>query len=213
VTCAKRWPTLAGSMFRAFTPSHLLPDGWLSSFNAHSLAVADTMTQLVRTSTAKCEANVAGMLHAVGELVVAERAPTKLIKIAHEVSGGAAPDDAEIRHLGTTYPVIGGHLLSLWGMGYNIVEAITCQREQWGGPAREHQLGDVIMVADHLVGNVTRDQRERVPAVAGGGLPDQAPALSVCQAGTSVDLDEGYLERVGLLANVRLLKQGFLRLR
>jgi HD-like signal output (HDOD) protein len=172
---------LAGSVFRAFTPSPLLPGDWLASFNAHSLAVADTMTQLVRTSTAKCEANVAGTLHDIGELVVAERAPAKLIEVAAEVAGGASPDDAEIRHMGTTYPVIGGHLLSLWGMGYNIVEAITCQREEWAGPAREYQLGDVVRVAHHLVG--------------------------------SVDIDEGYLERVGLLANVRLYNQGFLRLR
>jgi HD-like signal output (HDOD) protein len=43
------------------------------------------------------------------------------------------------------------------------------------------QLGDVVRVADHLVG--------------------------------SIETDEGYLERVGLLANVRLYNQGFLRLR
>jgi HD-like signal output (HDOD) protein len=204
---------LAGSMFRAFTPSPVLPSDWLNLFNAHSLAVADTMTQLVRTSTAKCEANVAGMLHDIGELVVAERAPNKLIEIAREVSAGASRDDAEVRHMGTTYPVIGGHLLSLWGMGYNIVEAITCQRELWTGPAREYQLGDVIVVADHLVGSVTRDLRERIPATAGRGLPDRAPALPVCQAVSSADLDHDYLERVGLLANVTLYNQGFLRLR
>jgi hypothetical protein len=112
---------------------------------------------------------------------VAERAPAKLVEIAGEVAEGADPDDAEIRHMGTTYPVIGGHLLSLWGMGYNIVEAITCQREEWPGPPRDYQLGDVVQVAHHLVG--------------------------------SVDMDEGYLERVGLLANVRLYNQGFLKLR
>jgi len=204
---------LAGSMFRAFTPSPQLPGDWLSSFNAHSLAVADAMTQLVRTSTAKCEANVAGMLHDIGELVVAERAPAKLIEIAREVSDGASRDDAELRHMGTTYPVIGGHLLSLWGMGHNIVEGITGQREQWPGPARDYQLGDVIMVADHLVGNATSIQRERVPAISGGGLPDGAAALPVCMAGTTADLAPAYLERVGLLANVTLYNQGFLRLR
>ena len=66
---------LAGALFRAFRPSPLLPAGWLASFNSHALAVADTTAYLVRTSLAQCEASVTGMLHGIGELVVAERAP------------------------------------------------------------------------------------------------------------------------------------------
>ena len=84
---------------------------------------------------------------------MAERVPAKLIAIADEVAAGSSPDDAEIRHLGTTYPVIGGYLLSQWGIGYNVVEAITCQREAWAGPARGPALGDVVRVADYLVAN------------------------------------------------------------
>lgn len=57
--------------------------------------MADIMGQLVRTSAAKCEANVSGTLHDVGELIVAERAPEKLLEIAGDVTGGASPDEAE----------------------------------------------------------------------------------------------------------------------
>jgi hypothetical protein len=35
-------------------------------------------------------------------------------------------------------------------MGYHIVEAITCHREPWSGPAHDPELGDVVRVADHL---------------------------------------------------------------
>ncbi|HET9061073.1 MAG TPA: HDOD domain-containing protein [Acidimicrobiales bacterium] len=141
---------MAGAVFRAFSPSRLLPDSWLGAFNAHSLAVADVTASLVRTSLARCEANVAGMLHNVGELVVADRAPERLKAIAADVAEGFGAGESERRHLGTTLPVVGGYLLAVWGMNYHIVEAITCQRETCEGPAREPELGDLVRTGDYL---------------------------------------------------------------
>ena len=132
---------LAGSVFRAFTPSPLLPDGWLASFNAHSLSVADVMTQLVRSGGAKCEANVAGALHDIGELVVAERGLDQSHRNCQRGGSRRPPGRGRIHHMGTTYPVIGGYLLSQWGMGYNIVEAVTCQREDWDWPGSRPPAG------------------------------------------------------------------------
>lgn len=200
---------MAGAVFRTFSPSPLLPEGWLASFNSHALAVAELTSQLVRTSLAQCEANVAGMLHAVGELVVAERAPAKLIAIANEVSAGSSPDEAETRHIGTTYPVVGGYLLSNWGVGYHMVEAVTCQRELWYGPPRDPELGDVLRVADHLVARRSLDSGG--PEGAGAG-PGTASDAWVCQASRVMEIDEDYQDRVGLLGAVRLFDQGFLRL-
>jgi HD-like signal output (HDOD) protein len=140
--------------------------------------------------------SVAGTLHDIGELVVAELVPAKLIAIASEVAGGSSPDDAEIRHLGTTYPVIGGYLLSQWGMGYNVVEAITCQREAWAGPARGRALGDVVRVADYLVANRLRDMEQDVDAVSKAAMVDETSngngtgAAAVCQASKLIEADE-----------------------
>jgi hypothetical protein len=128
------------------------------------------------------------------------------------------PDDAEIRHLGTTYPVIGGYLLSQWGVGYNVVEAITCQRDAWAGPARGPALGDVVRVADYLVANhlTAAEQKGDVltaSAVAHEpGSSNGTGAAPVCQASWLIEADEDYQERVGLLGAVRLYDQGFLRL-
>jgi HD-like signal output (HDOD) protein len=201
---------IAGAVFRAFKPSPLLPDDWLASFNAHAMAVSDIASQLVRTSAEQCEANVAGTLHDIGELVVAERAPAKLIDIAGEVSNGSLPDEAEIRHIGTTYPVIGGYLLSLWGMGHGIVEAIACQRETWSGPAREPGLADVIHVADCITASrMLRGDDDRV--TTDGRPPGGADSAPVCQASTVIGVDEDYQERVGLLGAVRLWEGSSLR--
>jgi HD-like signal output (HDOD) protein len=193
---------MASAVFRAFTPSPLLPDDWLLRFNAHSLSVADIMCQLVRTSAAKCEADVAGTLHDIGELVVAERAPAKLIEIAGEVSNGSSPDDAELRHLGTTYPVIGGYLLSLWGMGHNIIEAVARQRELWSGAPREPSMADVVRIADRLAASRLE------------GTDNQPPVakVPVCQSSSVIAVDEQYQQRVGLAGEVRLYNQGFLKL-
>jgi HD-like signal output (HDOD) protein/CheY-like chemotaxis protein len=189
---------MAGAVFRAFTPSPLLPDGWLAGFNAHSLTVADITGHLVRTSLAQCEASVAGMLHGVGELVVAERAPAKLTAIASEVPAGGSPDDAEISHIGTTYPVVGGYLLSQWGLGYHIVEAVTFQRDVWTGPMRDPELCDVVRVADHLAAG----------AIAEDDASDDEAGAWVCLASKTPDVDETYQDRVGLLGAARMYRHG-----
>jgi HD-like signal output (HDOD) protein len=198
---------LAGAVFRAFKPDAALPGTWLANFNSHSLAVADTTGHLVRTSLAQCEASVAGMLHAVGELVVAERAPAKLLAIAAEVSAGASSDDTEMHHMGTTYPVIGGYLLSQWGMGYHIVEAITCQREIWKGAPRDPELGDVLRTADHMVSTEHAAARHDAGPVD-VDLTEASPGLWVCLSGLMAEVDGPYLERVRLLGAVRSYQLG-----
>jgi len=208
---------MAGAAVRVFTPSEILTDGWLATFNAHASAVADVSSQLVRTSVAQCEASVAGTLHNVGELVVAERVPAKLLAIAEDVAAGSSPDEAEIRHLGTTYPVIGGYLLSQWGIGYNVVEAITCQREAWAGPARGPALGDVVRLADYLVANrLTAEEQDASllsePTLGNQSNANHSGSAPVCQASRLIEADDEYQERVGLLGAVRVYDQGLLRL-
>jgi HD-like signal output (HDOD) protein len=200
-----------------FRPSEILTDGWLATFSAHAVAVADTASQLVRTSVGQCEASVAGTLHNIGELVVAERVPAKLLAIADDVAAGSSPDDAEIAHLGTTYPVIGGYLLSQWGIGYNVVEAITCQREAWAGPARGPALGDVVRLADYLVANHLTAAEQDASLLSQAGPAKQLSSndrasAPVCQASRLIEADEEYQERVGLLGAVRLYDEGLLRL-
>jgi HD-like signal output (HDOD) protein len=150
--------TTVTEAFRVFTPSPLLPDDWMARFNAHSLEVADIAGQLVGTSTARYEASVAGMLHGVGELVVAERAPAKLYTVRADVLAGRCADEAETEHLGATYPVLGAYLLSLWGTNYRIVEAVARHRESWSGPRRDPELADVVHVADCLASPCPKPQ-------------------------------------------------------
>jgi HD-like signal output (HDOD) protein len=142
--------TITTEVFRVFNPSELLVGDWMERFNEHSLEVAEIAGRLVRTSAAQYEASVAGLLHDVGELVVADRAPAKLCEILSQVSAGRPSAEAETECLGATYPIIGGCLLSLWGMNYRVVEAVTRHREHWEGQHRDPELVDAVHVADAL---------------------------------------------------------------
>ncbi len=188
---------LAGAAFHAFTPGQGVPARWLPALNAHSMSVAGALGPLVRPQ-ARAEANVVGTLHAVGELVVADRAPAKLAEVAADVMAGASPDEAEERHLGTTYPVIGGYLLSSWGMGYNVVEAVTRQRELYIGPPKAPELADCLRVVEDLLAR-HEPRADVVPPV--------------CQAGCVCPLDDGYAAGVGLSEAARLYEDGFSAMR
>ncbi|HET9060937.1 MAG TPA: HDOD domain-containing protein [Acidimicrobiales bacterium] len=178
---------VVGAAFKAFVPARSLPQGWLPAFNAHSVAVASTVAQLAR-GCPKSEAHVVGTLHDIGELVVAERAPEKLALIAGELAQGVAPDDAEARHLGTTLPVIGGYLLSEWGMSNSVVDAITCQRELHQGPPKSPALRDALRLADELVAREAQSGDPRGPG----------SRVSVCNASLASPLPLNYARLVGL---------------
>jgi HD-like signal output (HDOD) protein len=228
--------TITTEVFRAFNPSELLPGDWMERFNEHSLEVAEIAGRLVRTSAAQYEASVAGLLHDVGELVVADRAPTKLCEILSQVSAGRPSAEAETEFLGATFPIVGGCLLSLWGMNYRVVEAVTRHREHWEGRQRDPELADAVHVADaltstgrpsypsHAVGP-DRTVMERLPL--GGHLGGEAGptggaiglatvdkadlgSAQVCEPRHMVELSDEYLERVGLLGAVRMFRSGSL---
>jgi HD-like signal output (HDOD) protein len=207
----------------------------MERFNEHSLEVAEIAGRLVRTSAAQYEASVAGLLHDVGELVVADRAPTKLCEILSQVSAGRPSPEAETELLGATFPIVGGCLLSLWGMNYRVVEAVTRYREHWEGRQRDPDLADAVHVADALTSTGHMSPRyqagpdspvgvlpvhegelgdEVAPAGGAIGLVTvESPALAVaevCEPRHMVDLSDEYLERVGLLGAVRMFRSGSL---
>ena len=228
--------TITTEVFRVFNPSELLPGDWMERFNEHSLEVAEIAGRLVRTSAAQYEASVAGLLHDIGELVVADRAPDKLCEVLSQVSAGRPSAEAEAECLGATYPIVGGCLLSLWGMNYRVVEAVTRHREHWEGRQRDPELADAVHVADALTSTGRAPHRSYAagPGTPVGERPAQeehlggearpaggsialataeSPELEsteVCEPRHTVDLSDEYLERVGLLGAVRMFRSGSL---
>jgi len=182
---------VADAAFKAFQPSPLLPGTWIETFNNHAVAVSEIAGRLARTSQAQCEATVAGMLHGIGELVVAERAPKELVAVAADIQAGGNPAEVQRRHLGTSYPMIGGYLLAKWRLDRPVVEAVASQGELWSGLAREPELTDVLSVADHLAVTYASYAADEVD-----------PGL-ICNTGRYAEIDEEYISRVGLLEQVQ----------
>lgn len=195
---------MASEAFGALAKNPRLSDRWLAAVNNHSMAVADVAGRLVRTSAAQCGANVAGMLHDIGELVVAQYDPGLLEAVAWDLRDGCPVETAEMEHIGMTVPVIGGHLLSVWGIGNHVVEAVTYQREERPGPQREADLADVVHVADYAAVRMVApiDLTDE-----GGPTPGTRGLPWVCPSGQT-EVGMGYLERVGLLGAINSLRRG-----
>lgn len=190
---------LASEAFSSFTHNPALSQSWLTTFNAHALSVADLSSRLVRTSLAQCSASVAGMLHGIGDLVVAQRDPMVLQAVASDIAQGTPPGVAETLHIGTTIPVIGAYLLSVWGVGHHIVEAVAYQRDHRAGAPRDPELSDVVRAADYTASRcvLTLDPPPATPLAL-----SQGPLWSCASGQAEPDLE--YLVTVGLVGPLDL---------
>ncbi len=128
----------------------------IDALQAHSVDVAAAAARLVDARD-RPSAFSAGMLHDVGKLVIACELPDAAATIA-----ARGPDctelDAERATLGTTHAEIGAHLLELWGLPYEIVEAVGRHHDAPELPDRQLDLVHATYVADALVhGRTTPD--------------------------------------------------------
>jgi HD-like signal output (HDOD) protein len=71
---------------------------------------------------------IAGLLHGVGQLVLASRAPVQFGEaLEASQTRGLTPMEAELEVLGATSAQVGAYLLALWGQPLDVVRAIAHQ--------------------------------------------------------------------------------------
>jgi HD-like signal output (HDOD) protein len=71
---------------------------------------------------------IAGLLHGVGQLVLASRAPVEFGEALEACSTrGLTQTEAELERLGATSAQVGAYLLALWGQPLEVVRAIAYQ--------------------------------------------------------------------------------------
>ncbi len=69
---------------------------------------------------------IAGMLHDVGKLVLAEKLSPRYVQVVDAARRDNIPIlQAERRELGADHALLGAHLLGLWGMGDTVMEAVA----------------------------------------------------------------------------------------
>ena len=126
------------------------------------------------------DAFVAGMLHDVGELVLASSLPEQFERAtAHAGLNGLA---AEMEIFGTTHAEVGGYLLGLWGLPARVIEGISMHHLPGASSAPDFSPLTAVHTAECLVSERTSAQSAKpAPSVdmeylAKIGLAGRLPA-------------------------------------
>jgi len=120
---------LADGATRSFTVSPDVLD--LEEWNMHAIRVATSARDIVvamspQDRTLADEAFLAGLLHDVGQIVLAGVTPTAWRDLEQSASRDGVPlDEAEHRTDRVSHALVGAYLLSLWGLPASVVEAVA----------------------------------------------------------------------------------------
>jgi HD-like signal output (HDOD) protein len=107
-------------------PSALPTVTAVEALQQRALRVAQLASRMARLPEDASAAYIAGLLSNVGELLLISAAPERLYMTQAEASHtGVAGHVAELRTWGVTHAEIGAYLLGLWGLPFQIVEAVA----------------------------------------------------------------------------------------
>ncbi|MGH9686019.1 MAG: HDOD domain-containing protein [Candidatus Acidiferrales bacterium] len=131
--------------FRMFQPKRPIPGFSLEELHAHSQLTARIAAHFPSEKRLPGAVVVAALLHDVGKLVIAERAPDHF---ARAVSGareeGIPLYKVEEELIGISHAEVGAYLLSLWGLPYPVVEAVAHHHHPERVP--QHKLDMITVV-------------------------------------------------------------------
>lgn len=126
------------------------------------------------------DAFVAGLLHDVGDLVLASSMPEQFERASAQPDADGRTAEMEI--FGTTHAEVGGYLLGLWGLPARVIEGISLHHQPRESQVPEFSPLTAVHVAECLVGERASTKSSKpAPAVdleylAKIGLSDRLPA-------------------------------------
>lgn len=177
---AVRSLALSAHIFRSFEQVKL-SEFSLSNLWDHTVRsgiIASTILQVERADPADAEeAHIAGMLHDLGKLMLADSMPERFhqaLALANERN--LSSEQAELEVFGANHAGVAAYLLSLWGLPVTIVEAVAFHHT----PSSSEKIAFGPLMAVH-VANVLEHE------LSPDKLPYPAPAL-----------DESYLAALGV---------------
>jgi len=171
---------LSAELISSFKPSAASAGFEIDVLQRHCFATASIAAHLVEEKDATSDAFTAGILHDLGLLVLATRAPERLsASIAMAKQQRRPVHEVEKELHGFTHAEVGAYLLGMWGLPYPIVEAIAHHHTPEKVAQREFDVLSAVYVADCLA-------HEQSPHAEDGDALQQSP----------LNLD--YLERLGV---------------
>ena len=149
---------LSVEIFRTFQPAPLAGFS-LDKFEAHSRLTARIAARLPAAQGIATAATVAGLLHDVGELILATRLPEKFALAFQAAAERGVPRHmVEEDVIGTSHMQVGAYLLYLWGLPNVLVQAARAHHHPIATEPGTQQLDivGVIHVADALADEVSQ---------------------------------------------------------
>ena len=164
--------------FRCFHPKKMDPQFSLDDFHQHAHSAAKIAGALPGKGKLANAAVGAALLHDIGKLVIADRAPEHLsraIKGALEEKRPLYAIEEEL--IGVSHAEVGAYLLSLWGLPHPLVEAVAHHHHPERVPQENLDIISIVYAANLLA----HEQEEKGPK-------------SLVEA----ELDPAIVEKVGL---------------
>lgn len=155
--------------------------GFAEALWDHSLAVSRLARGIAleesRNRDLADEAALAGMLADCGKLILADRFPKDYMQVLSRCREGDLPPwKVEEEILGTSHGLVGGYLMSLWGLPKPVIEALAFSHHPLASCQRAFSSLTAVHAADALLA-----------PEAGGSEEEGVPGL-----------DSAYLESLGL---------------
>lgn len=175
---------LSTEAFRGFRGDGDLDGFSVDALHHHSLAVANLAIRLLDDRSLAENAYVAGMLHDVGKLVLADHLPAEFKRANAAAREQRVPlHEVEPEFLGVTHAEIGAYLLGLWNLPFPIVEAVAHHH----APGRVSHGSFDLLAAVHVANALVHETND---------VPGSDDAFAC--------LDEDYLEALGVIEQLPL---------
>ena len=173
---------LSLEVLRTFQPQKAIPGFSIEGFSRHSHMVAQIAARIPKKGALPGAVVVAGLLHDVGKLVIAERTPDHF---ARAITGAKTEKrplfEVEEELIGVSHAEVGAYLLSMWGLPYPVVEAVAHHHHPERVP---HSQLDMI-TAVHLANTVAHECSDGL-SEAGLVHPEIEPHLLDAAGGPEV---------------------------
>lgn len=174
---------VALELMRTFENVPVMVQSLVDELHDRALSVAHIARDLVTDRTKAGEAYVAGLLHDIGLLVIAAERPEQLLELRVKTMRTSLPlVEVEREILGAHHADIGAFLLELWGLPYEIVEAVARHHDAEEIPGTSVDIMHAVYIADAVASSPDFD--------------------SEVEWENASRLDPAYLESLGVLERV-----------
>jgi HD-like signal output (HDOD) protein len=171
---------LSAGVFTIFDQLARLPGFSCEELQAHSQLIAKIAGQIPASAHVRGVAVVAGLLHDVGKLVLATRAPAHFTRALEGAEAEGRPlYVVETELMGVSHAEVGAYLLGIWGLPSPVVEAVAHHHHPERVPQDSLDAVGIVYISNILAHQV-------------------ADRASAGESLAQMEIDPEYLERLGV---------------